>query len=126
MVKSLYTKLVRTSRDTVINIHRVWRGGPGGWGGPRGDGTLRNASPRDDTSRARCTEHPWRWMEIEREIYIYKLNFYFLYIYMHFKEHPEKGEARLQQGRGAAVQANRPSLQVLTILVPCHMGIATV
>lgn len=32
--KSLYTKLVRTSQDTVINIHRVQRvwGGPGGFG----------------------------------------------------------------------------------------------
>lgn len=66
--KSLYTKLVRTSQDTVINIHRVQRvwgglerlGGPRGilgraqrdFGGAQGDGTLRNASPRDDTSGA--------------------------------------------------------------------------
>lgn len=43
---------------------------------------------------------------------------------MHLKEYPEKGQAELQQGRGAAVQANGPRLQVLTILVPFHMGIA--
>lgn len=45
---------------------------------------------------------------------------------MHFKEYPEKGEAGLQQGRGAAVRANGSSLQVLTILVPFHMGFAAV
>lgn len=93
-------------------------------GGPRGNGTLRNASPRHDTSGAgrRGTELPWGWRERER--YIYKKNEFLLYIYMHFKEYPEKGQAGLQQGRGAAVQANGPHLQVLTILVPFHMGIA--
>lgn len=41
---------------------------------------------------------------------------------MHFKEYPEKGEAGLQPCRGAAVQANEPHLQDLTILVPFSHG----
>lgn len=75
--KSLYTKLVRTSQDTVINIHRVqrvwggawgvWEGPEGFWGGPRGvfgglRVTARSETLHHGTTRAELgtgTELPW-------------------------------------------------------------------
>lgn len=88
----------------------------GFWGGSQGDGTLRNASPRDDTSGAGRGDrasvgmdgerYPWR-DSTDRYIYIYKIDFYFIYIYI-FEGIPREREAGLQQGR-ASGQAPAPS-----------------
>lgn len=92
---------------------RGFLGGPGGvWGGLRA--TARSETLHHGTTRAEPGTGPsfrgegWRGIHGERaHIYIYKIAFYFIYIYI-FEGIPREREAGLQQGR-ASRQAPAPS-----------------